>query len=145
MKNIYFKTNWALIIKSSFLVVALFFGIFNNANAQVIKSFTARNPVERIKGDFTLIGNHNITVYNNPLNENNGGANMDYVNVDNTTSGILNSSSANLVFSTENGANTATSEIKFAGLYWTGRAHDTRTSWWSTYDRESPNEFTVSN
>jgi hypothetical protein len=45
----------------------------------------------------------------------------------------LNSSSAYLTFSTENGAIPANSNILFAGLYWTGRSHD----------NTSPNTFNV--
>ncbi|MDD3875529.1 MAG: HYR domain-containing protein, partial [Bacteroidales bacterium] len=129
-------TNRTLCIKSvSVYVLILAFLLISSlgANAQLLKSFSSRYPVQRIRGDFTLIGNKNLTVLPYSDNSNNGYVNMVYVNVDGG-SGIINSSSANLVFSTENNANPAQTEIKFAGLYWTGRSHRTM----------SPMEFTVS-
>ena len=117
----------------SFLIFLIFLSFSNLAYAQVEKNFTARKTVERIKGDFTLIGNHNITVKNNPIDGDNNSENMDYVDID-TDNTTVNSSSANLVFSTENGAIASQSKIKFAGLYWTGRAHT---------GSSSPDTFTV--
>ena len=95
----------------SFLIFLIFLSFSNLAYAQVEKNFTARKTVERIKGDFTLIGNHNITVKNNPIDGDNNSENMDYVDID-TDNTTVNSSSANLVFSTENGAIASQSKIK---------------------------------
>lgn len=74
-----------------------------------------------LQGDFTMIGNTNLTLVNyrdNTANNNN----MRYVDVDNIPS-TLNSSSAQLVI-----PDADCSEIIYAGLYWTGRAHDTNAS-----------------
>lgn len=74
-----------------------------------------------LQGDFTMIGNTNLTLVNygdNTGNENN----MRYVDVDNVAS-TFNSSSAQLVI-----PDADCSEIIYAGLYWTGRAHDTNAS-----------------
>ncbi|MCR9183294.1 MAG: hypothetical protein NXH73_10240, partial [Flavobacteriaceae bacterium] len=60
-------------------------------------------------------------------------ADMEYVDVDNV-SDTFNSSSANLTFSTENGADPNCSSIVYAGLYWTGRASN---------GTSSPNIFDV--
>jgi len=79
--------------------------------------------IYNIKGDFTIIGNTNMTLVNYNDNTNNNNINMRYVNIDNVNyPGLLNSSSATLQFSTENGAaNPNCSQVVFAGLYWTGR------------------------
>lgn len=103
-------------------------------NAQVIKEFTNRYPVERIRGDFTLIGNKNLTAAFYIDTVGNGYKQMNYVNVS-PEPGILNSSTARLVFSGENGSNHAETVVKFAGLYWTGRPHN---------EGDSPIQWTVS-
>ncbi|MCD8518857.1 MAG: DUF11 domain-containing protein [Flavobacterium sp.] len=93
-------------------------------------NFTPREPIAspstsifNIKGDFTLIGNTNLTLNNYDVNEPNSNNNMIYVDIDGD-SNTFNSSSANLTFSTENGAIPECSKVVFAGLYWTGRASD---------------------
>jgi uncharacterized repeat protein (TIGR01451 family) len=102
---------------------------------QVLVPFTQRtNPANyKIRGDFAMIGNTNLTLVSYGNTTNNSNNNMQYVDVDadNTT---FNSSSATLQFSTENGAQAACSDILYAGLYWTGRTHD---------DGTSPNTFDV--
>ncbi len=102
-------------------------------NSQVIVPFTQRSSVNtpnkyiyNVRGDFTLIGNTNLTLANYGDNTGNHN-NMIYVDVD-ADPNTLNSSSATLQFSTENGAIPECSNIIFAGLYWTGRAHDGGTS-----------------
>ena len=67
-----------------------------------------------------MLGNTNLTLvnYSNTANNN---SDMRYVDVD-TDTNTWNSSSANLTFSTENGAIPDCSNIIYAGLYWTGRA-----------------------
>ncbi|MDX9726876.1 MAG: hypothetical protein RBT38_10860, partial [Bacteroidales bacterium] len=105
-------------------------GILQNASAQTVEAFTQRTsvytPTQKIysiKGDFTMIGNKNLTraVYEDESSNSN--STMVYVDVDGDVN-TLNSSSATLQFSDENGAIPACSNIIYAGLYWTGRAHD---------------------
>jgi hypothetical protein len=94
--------------------------------------YTPTKTIYNVRGDFTMIGNTNMTLVNygdNILNSNND---MRYVDVDAITN-TLNSSSATLSLSDENGAIPACSNIIFAGLYWTGRAHN----------ETSPNTFSV--
>jgi hypothetical protein len=86
-----------------------------------------------LKGDFVMIGNTNLTLESYDENANNSG-NMVYVDVDGNPD-TWNSSSATLGLPMENDAIPACSQIVFAGLYWTGRAHD----------GESPNIFTAYN
>jgi len=129
MKNIYFK-SWFLLGN---ILRPLFVGLFLLniivSNGQVLKPFTQRastytpsKKIYNIKGDFTMIGNTNLTLQNYTDNGSNSSA-MQYVDVDNDVN-TLNSSSAELTFSTENGAVPGCSNIVYAGLYWTGRAHD---------------------
>ena len=114
------------------------------AEAQVLKPFTQRTAAEtpdqkiyNIKGDFQMIGNTNLTrQYYSDTGSNN--TTMVYVDKDND-SNTLNSSSATLSFSTENGAVPDCSNIIYAGLYWTGRAHDEDNS----DERQSPMQFYI--
>lgn len=115
-------------------------GVFQNASAQTVEAFTQRTSVYTptqtiysIKGDFTMIGNKNLT--RDPYGDetSNSNSTMVYVDVDGDAN-TLNSSSATLQFSDENGAIPACSNILYAGLYWSGRAHDGGTS---------PTTFTV--
>lgn len=99
---------------------------FATAQAQVIKSFSERSPegsntkVHKLKGNFEIIGNSNIEAASGT---NNGNVHMKYIDVDNDPT-TVNSSSATLVYSDENNADHANTTVAFAGLYWTGRAHD---------------------
>ncbi len=88
--------------------------------------------VYHIRGDFTIIGNKNLT-HDDPTSDNNGGE-MIYMDVDADPT-TINSSSATLQFSNENNAIPECSNIVYAGLYWTGRSHDAI----------SPNTFQVIN
>lgn len=97
--------------------------------AQVKVPFTQRtslySPTKKIfniKGDFQMIGNTNLTLVSYGDNTTNS-QDMKYVDIDGDPQ-TLNSSSATLSFSTENGAQPACSNIIYAGLYWTGRAHN---------------------
>lgn len=126
------------ILKNLILMIFVLLGI-GISNAQLIRPFTQRtspfNPgvsIYNVKGDFTVIGNTNLTLQNYSDNSGNQNA-MIYVDIDNNPA-TLNSSSADLNFSTENGAVPACSEVVFAGLYWTGRASD---------GPNSPNTFSV--
>jgi hypothetical protein len=82
---------------------------------------TPTKKIYNIKGDFTMIGNTNLTLYSYSNNGNNSES-MRYVDVDSDPS-TFNSSSATLNFSTENDAKPQCSNIIYAGLYWTGRAN----------------------
>jgi len=102
--------------------------------AQVIKSFAQRSAsatpstlIYNIKGDYTMIGNTNLTLQSYGPNTNNSNNFMEYVDVDSDPN-TLNSSSATLELSTENGAIPECSNILFAGLYWTGRASNSSSS-----------------
>ncbi|WP_289029762.1 hypothetical protein, partial [uncultured Algoriphagus sp.] len=83
----------------------------------------APDGVFRIRGDFSMLGNKNLTAVD-PSDEDNGASTpMRYVDIDGVSS-TVNSSSANLVFSTDGGlANPNCYEIVHAGLYWTGRTN----------------------
>jgi hypothetical protein len=128
-------------MKNRFTILILFLaGVIScHLQAQLIVPFTQRtspsNPgvtIYNVRGDFSMLGNSNLTLQN--YGDNTGNSNtMVYVDVDNDPS-TLNSSSANLVFSSENGSSPSCSEVIYAGLYWTGRAHDAA---------NSPNTFSV--
>lgn len=99
------------------------------AQATVVKPFTQRaaaaTPTQlnyRIKGDFTMIGNTNLTLKTYGNTTNNNTEPMIFVDVDGDPS-TFNSSSATLQLSTENGAQPNCSRILYAGLYWTGRSN----------------------
>ena len=131
-------------LKFQWFAVATIFlwSTVNTAVAQVRVPFKIRTSQTApgqmnysIYGDFSFIGNTNLTLVNYDINSNNNNNSMQYVDVDNDAS-TWNSSSADFNFSNENGASNSCTTILYAGLYWTGR---------STPDGEvnSPNEFTV--
>ncbi|MFD2907740.1 gliding motility-associated C-terminal domain-containing protein [Flavobacterium ardleyense] len=131
LKNYIFKN---MAEQTTLLYVLLFLSFSYFGVAQVRVGFTPRKPaanpsqtIYNVKGDFTLIGNTNLTLNSYGVNTQNGNNKMNYVDVDsdNTT---FNSSSANLTFSTENGAIPSCSKVVFAGLYWTGRASNSSPS-----------------
>lgn len=74
------------------------------------------NNLFRIRGDFAIIVNTNLTLLEYDDEKDNSLSNMIFVDIDQdyTTS---NSSSATLVFSQENGADPSCSVILYAGLY----------------------------
>src|SRR5690606_35302015 len=100
---------------------------------QRTSQYTPTRPIYNIKGDFSIIGNTNLTLFNYGDETPNSLNIMQYVDVDSDPT-TLNSSSAVLNFSNENGAVPSCSNVLFAGLYWTGRASDQATS---------PTTFTV--
>ncbi|MFD2551058.1 hypothetical protein ACFSQP_04440, partial [Bizionia sediminis] len=111
----------------SILVTILLIGASFYGYSQVRKPFTPRasdftpnKTVYSVKGDFTMIGNTNLTLENYRDNRSNSNNDMEYVDVDGDPS-TYNSSMARLNLSTENGANPSCSNIIYAGLYWTGR------------------------
>ena len=126
-------------MKKILLTITALTVFFSFINAQVITPFTQRSSqytpgktIYNVKGDFTLTGNTNLTLVSYGDNTSNNN-NMQYVDVDSDGS-TLNSSSSTLQFSTENGASPECSNIVYAGLYWTGRAHS---------GSDSPMEFSV--
>ncbi len=113
----------------------------NNLTAQLRIPFTSRvSPIQpypnqevyHIRGDFTILGNKNLT-HLNPTSDSNSGE-MIYVDVDGDPT-TVNSSAATMLFSNENNAIPQCSNIVYAGLYWTGRSHD----------NPGPNTFQVTN
>ncbi len=104
--------------------------------AQVKVPFTQRtsnltNPpgqkIYNIKGDYRMIGNTNLTLETYGTTTPNSNNDMVYVDIDGVSE-TVNSSSAELTFSTENNADPNCSNVIFAGLYWTGRAHNAANS-----------------
>ncbi|MBA3986170.1 MAG: hypothetical protein H0X63_06290, partial [Flavobacteriales bacterium] len=134
MRKHYIKTitNSKSIFRMLLVVIAL--GNTLLTFGQVRVSFEPRTSpaIFNVKGDFTMIGNTNLTLVNYS-DEGTNNANMKYVDVDGNNS-TFNSSSAHLNFSNENGADPNCSTVVFAGLYWTGRASD---------GPDSPNIFDV--
>ncbi|MTK53028.1 hypothetical protein, partial [Paludibacter sp.] len=142
MKTFYPTNKSTIWTRTIVLAIVMIAGLSQFTSAQVLKAFTQRTSsytptkkIYNIKGDFTMIGNTNLTLDPSITDRNsqNGNNNMVYVDVDGDPS-TFNSSSADLTFSTENGAIPSCSNIIYAGLYWTGR----------TDDGTSPNTFTVS-
>lgn len=80
----------------------------------------APQNIFQIRGDFTIIGNTNLTLKNYSDDVANSTAEMIFVDIDQVP-GTFNSSSANLLFSDENGADPNCTDILYAGLYWSGR------------------------
>ncbi|WP_165930077.1 LamG-like jellyroll fold domain-containing protein [Flavobacterium sandaracinum] len=110
-----------------------------NATAQTLTTpqvnFTQRTSaatpaqsVYNIKGDFTLLGNTNLTLTNYGTNSDNQSADMKFVDIDGDAN-TWNSSKATLELSNsgENSAAQNCSTVLFAGLYWTGKSEDADT------------------
>jgi uncharacterized repeat protein (TIGR01451 family) len=135
------KKLYSLVLKTyftKFIIIAIALISVHTSFSQVIVPFAPRTSIYtpeqtiyNIKGDFQLLGNTNMTLVTYG-DESTNAADMKYVDIDGVDT-TFNSSSAELVLSTENGAIPSCSNIIYAGLYWTGRAHD----------GESPNTFTV--
>ncbi|MBL7892862.1 MAG: gliding motility-associated C-terminal domain-containing protein [Bacteroidia bacterium] len=130
----WFNKKYSGFIKLSVLTLLSLWGFKSDINGQVIKSFVQRPSaatptklIYSIRGDYTMIGNTNLTLQSYDNTTNNSNNVMKYVDVDGDPN-TLNSSSATLGFSTENGAIPSCSNIIYAGLYWTGRASDASTS-----------------
>lgn len=86
--------------------------------AQVKKPFSKRMEFN-VQGDFTMIGNTNLTLSSYSESVGNGNEKMKYVDVDDDLN-TVNSSSATLVLPE---ADITCQKIVYAGLYWSGRAH----------------------
>jgi hypothetical protein len=129
----FLSTRLNMTVVTLFAAVFTFSGL-SSSHAQVLVDFEQRTvpPNLKLKGDFAMVGNTNLTLvtYGDEVNNS---VNMRYVDIDNDLS-TFNSSSATLEFSTENGADPGCSNVFWAGLYWTGRASNAETS---------PDVFTV--
>src|SRR5690606_9949626 len=93
--------------------------------AQRTSTATPLKKIYNIKGDFTMLGNTNLTLSSYANNLNNEGRQMRYVDIDGD-SNTLNSSMATLEVTNagENSADQNCSTVVFAGLYWTGKSDD---------------------
>ncbi|WP_282123477.1 gliding motility-associated C-terminal domain-containing protein [Algibacter mikhailovii] len=100
---------------------------------------TPETTIYSVKGDFSMIGNTNLTLINYDETATNDD-DMIYVDIDGDPD-TWNSSSSNLVFSNENGAMPECSNVLYAGLYWFGR---TETGSDENNDNDNnPNTFSV--
>src|SRR5690606_6402613 len=128
MKKLYSaKINYSKSILQIVLVIVLALSPTIVTFGQVRVDFTPRSSVftpnktvYNVKGDFTMLGNTNLTLVRYTDDGNNSSA-MKYVDIDNDPN-TFNSSAATLTFSDEFGANPDCSNIVYAGLYWTGRS-----------------------
>jgi gliding motility-associated-like protein/uncharacterized repeat protein (TIGR01451 family) len=129
MKTLFSFSSQKLLLANLYLVL-LFVVFIGKISAQTdnrvpfkhrVGNPAPQNNIFKVRGDFTIIGNTNLTLAD-PTRINNSSSQMIYVDVDNNVN-TVNSSSANLVFSGENNADPNCSEIIYAGLYWSGRAN----------------------
>lgn len=118
--------NCAFVTNLILVIALLFTSIGSYAQSDNRVPFTHRvgnpapqNNIFNIRGDFAIIGNTNLILFDNGRVDNSNNE-MIYVDIDNDES-TLNSSAATLMFSEENGADPNCSEILYAGLYWSGR------------------------
>jgi hypothetical protein len=125
-----FCRDWRGMLCTVFSFTLLFFGIWGvalsqNDNRVPFKQRVGKSPpadnLFRIRGDFTIIGNTNLTLKEYSDTIDNSMQEMVFVDVDNDPH-TFNSSSATLMLSQENGADPNCSEILYAGLYWAGKA-----------------------
>ncbi|MDO6440003.1 gliding motility-associated C-terminal domain-containing protein [Cyclobacterium sp. 1_MG-2023] len=117
----------------SFILMGLFFwlaapflGNAQNDNRIPFKHRVGNSAPDdnifHIRGDFTLIGNTNITMANYSTSSENSLNDMRFVDIDGDPH-TFNSSEATLLFSGENGADPNCTEIVYAGLYWAGKSN----------------------
>jgi len=92
---------------------------------QRTSSATPAQTVYNVKGDFTMLGNTNLTLLTYNATTDNESNSMKYIDIDGDAT-TLNSSKATLELSNsgENSANQNCSTVLFAGLYWTGKSDD---------------------
>jgi len=134
LSSIISATNTRLLLTSILMCTAI--GVFSQVRVpfnQRTSQYSPTKKIYNIQGDFTMIGNTNLTLVNYGDNTNNSNNDMQYVDVDSDPN-TLNSSSATLNFSAENGAIPNCSKIIYAGLYWSARA---------TNGSSSPDTFSV--
>lgn len=137
MKKIYPKERKHNLIYLVFFI--LFFIVPIHIKAQTVTSpqvnfsqrtsaATPAQTIYNVKGDFTMLGNTNLTLVNYGNTTNNEGNAMQYVDIDGD-SNTWNSSMATLELSNggENSAVQNCSTVIFAGLYWTGKSNDADT------------------
>ncbi|MBT8317091.1 MAG: DUF11 domain-containing protein, partial [Lutibacter sp.] len=127
-KNYFLKSHtFKKLVRLGLLAFVLIIFSFNSYSQVRVpftpraSEFTPENTTYHVKGDFSMLGNTNLTLVDYDKDEDNGYNDMRYVDID-TDNNTWNSSSSILEFSTENNANPECSNILFAGLYWTGRA-----------------------
>uniref|UniRef100_UPI003A912391 hypothetical protein n=1 Tax=Bizionia sp. TaxID=1954480 RepID=UPI003A912391 len=125
-KNYKTQTQFALAV---FMLLAATFYSYSQVRVNFeprTSIYTPSKTIYNVKGDFTMMGNTNLTLATYGDNTNNGGNDMKYVDIDNDVN-TLNSSSATLQFSQENNAIPECSNVVYAGLYWSGRAGSSNT------------------
>ena len=95
---------------------------------------TPTKKIYNVKGDFTLLGNTNLSLLSYGETTDNQSNTMKYIDIDGD-SNTLNSSMATLELSNsgENSANQNCSTVLFAGLYWTGKSDDSNETFGVTY------------
>jgi hypothetical protein len=137
MKKIYLKKRKYNLIYLLFSI--LFFTVPIQIKAQTLtspqvnfsqrtSSATPAKTVYNVKGDFTLLGNTNLSLANYATGTDNENNAMKYVDIDGDAN-TWNSSMATLELSNsgENSASQNCSTVIFAGLYWTGKSDDADT------------------
>ncbi|MCM4159038.1 hypothetical protein DHB64_03900, partial [Antarcticibacterium sp. W02-3] len=134
MEKNYFKAIPGSLKNFWILLLVVILGNSVQIYAQVRVDFNQRTStstpnkkVYNLNGDFTMIGNTNLTLQNYSTSRTNSNNTMILVDVDND-SNTSNSSMAQLTFSTENDANPICSNVVYAGLYWTGRTANNNSS-----------------
>jgi hypothetical protein len=134
MKKLYFKT---INYKFYLIFLILLFVVPIKIEAQqaptspqvpFLQRTAAATPTKyiyNVKGDFTMLGNTNLTLLNYATGTDNQNNEMRYIDIDGD-SNTLNSSMATLELSNsgENSANQSCSTVLYAGLYWTGKSDD---------------------
>ncbi|MEZ7503739.1 LamG-like jellyroll fold domain-containing protein [Flavobacterium sp. Arc2] len=128
MENFTFKHHSFLLL----ILVIPFFKFYAQTVTSPQVNFTQRTstatPAKKIynvKGDFTMLGNTNLTLATYGDNIDNQNNYMKFVDTDNDPT-TFNSSKATLELSNtgENSSNQNCSTVLFAALYWTGKSDD---------------------
>jgi hypothetical protein len=128
MENFTFKHHSFLLL----ILVIPFFKFYAQTVTSPQVNFTQRTStatpakkIYNIKGDFTMLGNTNLTLATYGDNIDNQNNYMKFVDTDNDPT-TFNSSKATLELSNtgENSSNQNCSTVLFAALYWTGKSDD---------------------
>ncbi|NNF86511.1 MAG: HYR domain-containing protein, partial [Winogradskyella sp.] len=117
------KNYTRTLLFSAFLLIITVLNSYSQVRVPFAPRTASASPsttIYTVKGDFTMVGNTNLTLQNYTTTANNN-ADMVYVDIDGDPN-TWNSSSATITFSEENDAIPECSNIIYAGLYWTGRA-----------------------
>lgn len=131
MNYIRYVDHSAFIALMKVILISISLSIGFTANSQsdgVVQPFRnvenqkSQNGIFKIKGDFTMAGNTNLTQlnYREHIGSNSNNL-MQYIDIDNDPN-TLNSSSAHIEFGPEISDLEHCTEIIYAGLYWTGKA-----------------------